>query len=106
MRNYRNVTKENLQQKIEESSLNTVFQTLDPNPATNILISEYNRTNNELSPAQKILLKKDNQPYYTNETREAKEEAENLLTNTIENNSPENWRIYKYCRYRYYCMVD
>merc|ERR1712081_11482 len=62
-RDFRNVTKENLQILIEESTLlNTIFQTMDPNKAMNILATEFNKFINFLAPEKRITIKRMKSP--------------------------------------------
>ena len=79
---------------------------MDPNKAMNILATEFNKFINFLAPEKRITIKKDEEPYTTNEMREAKTISENMLNNAIQNNCPDNWRLFKYCRNKYFNLRD
>ena len=66
------------------------------------MVTEYSRFVNELAPEKKVILRKDENVYENEEVKEYKREAENLLTEAIKSNTPENWRLFKYCRNKYY----
>ena len=70
------------------------------------MVTEYSRFVNELAPEKKVILRKDENIYENEEVKEYKRDAENLLTEAIQNNTPENWRLFKYCRNKYYRLSN
>ena len=67
-RNFKNLTWENLEPKIqEEKSLNDLFATQDPNIVAENLLSGLNKIINKLAPPKRIQINKNSTPYWTSD---------------------------------------
>ena len=67
-RNFKNLTWENLEPKIqEEKSLNDLFATQDPDIVAENLLSGLNKIINKLAPPKRIKINKNSTPYWTSD---------------------------------------
>ena len=107
-RSYKYMNLEALMNLIESSEkLNeTFFSKTDPDDIAETLIEEYNRILNTIAPSKRVPIRKEETKYLDENIKEMKSYAESKLTEAINKNNNENWRIARYARKQYEKALD
>merc|ERR1711954_67937 len=86
--------------------LSEIFSDSNPNSVAETIITEYNGILNELAPARRKMITKQNLPYINEHITHMKMQYDSKLTKAIEENTPEGWRIVRVIRNQYTKALD
>ena len=78
--------------------LNSIFWSNDSDFIAETLQMELNSIFNALAPGKSQQFKSNYIPYYTNEIRDEINKCNKLLTDAIQTNDKENWRVFRNTR--------
>ena len=106
-RSYKNINSEKLMTLINESNkLIEIFNDSNPNNVAETIVTEFNRILNELAPARRKNITKNDLPYLNENIAAMKQEYDNRLTEAIRENVPEGWRVVRTVRNLYNKAID
>ena len=77
------------------SSLDSIFNSNDPNFITNIIQLELNTIYNILAPSKLVQHNNNHIPYYNNEIRDRLKNCNILLTKAISSKNKDDWRQFR-----------